>query len=72
MVAGKSAASARVYTSQRTPARAIEVASSRTYTFMPPPSPVPGWASGDVCMQSTATVNGDWADHRANCSAVEK
>jgi hypothetical protein len=24
-------------------------ATSRTYTFSPPPSPAPGWSSGDVC-----------------------
>ena len=47
--------SARVYTSHTTPARASAVASSRTYTFMPPPSPVPGCASGDVCIDRTTT-----------------
>src|SRR5689334_16927303 len=26
---------------------------------MPPPSPVPGWASGDVCNESIATRLGD-------------
>src|SRR5262249_59603416 len=26
---------------------------------MPPPSPVPGWASGDVCSESIATLEGD-------------
>ena len=29
--------------------------SSRTYTFMPPASPVPGWSSGDVCRLTIAT-----------------
>jgi hypothetical protein len=38
----------RVNTSQSTPAPASADDSSRTYTFMPPPSPVPGWVSGEV------------------------
>src|ERR1700722_1503294 len=35
---------------------------------MPPPSPVPGWASGEVCMERTARLRtvgtdptGDWS-----------
>src|SRR5690606_7862302 len=27
----------------------------RTYTFMPPLSPAPGWASGEVCIESIAS-----------------
>ena len=54
MVAGRSSDQARVNTSHTTPARARAEDSSRTYTFMPPPSPVPGWASGEVCRESTA------------------
>src|SRR5437660_9267962 len=46
----------RVYTSQSTPARARAEESSRTYTFIPPPSPAPGWASGDVCSERTASL----------------
>src|SRR3954453_16785675 len=53
---GWAAESARVYTSHSTPARASAAASSRTYTFMPPPSPDPGWARGEVCMERTASV----------------
>src|SRR5215471_7197107 len=26
---------------------------------MPPPSPVPGWANGDVCSESIATLQSD-------------
>ena len=46
--------SQRVRTSHSTPARASAPASDRTYTFMPPPSPAPGCASGDVCTLSMA------------------
>jgi hypothetical protein len=42
MVAGRLSDQARVKTSQTTPVRARAEESSRTYTFMPPPSPVPG------------------------------
>src|SRR5580704_120414 len=52
---GRSADQARVNTSQATPERARAAVSSRTYTFMPPPSPVPGWANGDVCRERTAS-----------------
>src|SRR5262249_2929217 len=55
MTGGCSACSARVSTSQGTPARARFEASDRTYTFMPPPSPAPGCASGEVCTLSMAT-----------------
>ena len=51
--------SARVYTSHSTPARASAEASARTYTFMPPPSPAPGCASGEVCIENTATRRTD-------------
>src|SRR5215210_5130914 len=46
---------ARVYVVHSTPACASADTSSRTYTFMPPLSPEPGWASGDVWSESTAT-----------------
>src|SRR3954465_11635795 len=51
--------SARVNTSHSTPARASEEASARTYTFMPPPSPAPGCASGEVCTLNIATRRTD-------------
>src|SRR3954451_9194844 len=38
------------------PACASDDTSSRTYTFMPPLSPAPGWASGDVWSERTASV----------------
>ena len=36
------------------PAWASADTSSRTYTFIPPLSPEPGWARGDVCSESMA------------------
>src|SRR3954469_12255014 len=51
--------SARVTRSHSTPARTSALANERTYTFIPPPSPVPGWANGDVCNESIATRLGD-------------
>src|SRR3954469_21029041 len=53
---GTSALSARVKTSHSTPARASAADSSRTYTFIPPPSPDPGCASGEVCIERTASL----------------
>jgi hypothetical protein len=38
-----------------TPAWASADATSRTYTFIPPLSPDPGWISGDVCSEINAT-----------------
>src|SRR5688572_16772106 len=71
---GCSAWSARVKTSQATPARANADASARTYTFMPPPSPAPGCANGEVCTLSMASrltdmsVEPTWGFER-RCSA---
>src|SRR3954463_15284568 len=52
---GRSLVQARVYTSHSTPAWASADTSSRTYTFMPPLSPTPGWTSGDVWKERTAS-----------------
>jgi len=52
---GAPGSSRRVKTSHSTPACASPAASARTYTFMPPPSPAPGWASGEVWTLRTAT-----------------
>ena len=48
-------------TSGLNPAAKAE-ASARTYTFIPPPSPAPGWASGDVCTLRTARRRNDIPD----------
>src|SRR6185503_19036891 len=61
MTGGCSGWSARVRTSHPTPARARFDASARTHTFMPPPSPEPGCASGEVCTLSIATRRTDMA-----------
>ena len=37
------------------PAWARDDTSSRTYTFMPPLSPTPGWASGEEWRERTAS-----------------
>jgi|CXWK01.1.fsa_nt_gi hypothetical protein len=51
---GWSALVRRVKVVHSTPACDSAETSSRTYTFMPPLSPEPGWASGEVWSESTA------------------
>jgi hypothetical protein len=44
--------------STSTPAAARRLASSTTWTFIPPASPVPRWCGGEVCTLSIATRRG--------------
>src|SRR5690606_40766918 len=53
--AGAAEEVARVKISTSTPRRASSTAVCRTYTFIPPASPVPGCASGEVWTEITAT-----------------
>ena len=56
---GRSARQRRVYTWQSTPAWASDATSSRTYTFMPPPSPVAGLHErGGVEGEHSETLHG--------------
>src|SRR5881275_426488 len=54
-MSGWSPSHRRVKTVECTPAWASDDTSSRTYTFMPPLSPTPGWTSGDVWKERTAS-----------------
>ena len=49
---------ALVKISTSTPRRARRCAVCHTYTFMPPASPVPGCANGEVCTETSATRRG--------------
>src|SRR3954453_2468895 len=53
---GRPGRDARVYVVHSTPAWANADPNSRTYTFMPPLSPDPGWTSGDVWSERTETL----------------
>ena len=52
---GQSDEVARVKISTSIPRAARVVAVCATYTFIPPASPVPGCASGDVCSEMAAS-----------------
>nr|BFF23358.1 hypothetical protein GCM10025732_13230 [Glycomyces mayteni] len=69
---GSSEEVARVKISTSTPARASSRAVLRTYTFMPPASPVPGCASGEVWTETIATRWTACFRHRARNAGVRR
>lgn len=49
---------ARVSSSTSIPRPASSLAIARMATFMPPASPLPAWAAGEVCIDTIATRAG--------------
>lgn len=67
---GSSEEVALVKISTATPRRASTVEVLRMYTFIPPASPLPGCAHGEVCTDNTATRRGCVGGRPTNAETI--